>query len=124
MLDVVDAAEEVPGLHDMGDPVAAAAAARRDGEALLLVEPAAGDRLSDNLNPIGVSPVLETGGGVGSPERDALSQSGCRTRRAGTLDRGRMTGVPDGRGHLSSARLRGDLRLPADGVDAGVGRPT
>ncbi len=43
-------------LHDMGDPVAAAAAAAaalREGGAVLLVEPAAGDRLSDNFNPVG-----------------------------------------------------------------------
>lgn len=43
-------------LHDMGDPVRAAAAARsalKPGGALLLVEPAAGDRLSDNINPVG-----------------------------------------------------------------------
>ena len=43
-------------LHDMGDPVGAAAHARRvlkeDGT-LLLVEPAAGDRLEENLNPVG-----------------------------------------------------------------------
>jgi SAM-dependent methyltransferase len=43
-------------LHDMGDPVGAAAHARRslkpDGT-LMLVEPMAADRLEDNLNPIG-----------------------------------------------------------------------
>lgn len=43
-------------LHDMGDPVGAAAHAREvlkpDGT-LMLVEPMAGDSLSDNLNPIG-----------------------------------------------------------------------
>jgi len=43
-------------LHDMGDPVAAAAAALRalapDGT-LMLVEPAAGDRLEENLHPLG-----------------------------------------------------------------------
>src|SRR4029453_17624280 len=43
-------------LHDMGDPVGAAAHVRRslapDGT-LLLVEPAAGDRLEDNLTPVG-----------------------------------------------------------------------
>ena len=42
-------------LHDMGDPVAAAAHAREalaeDGT-LLVVEPQAGDELADNLNPI------------------------------------------------------------------------
>ena len=43
-------------LHDMGDPDAAARAARqalRPAGTLMLVEPAAGDRLEDNLHPIG-----------------------------------------------------------------------
>lgn len=43
-------------LHDMGDPVGAAAhAAKALGEdgALMLVEPMAGDSLKDNLNPVG-----------------------------------------------------------------------
>lgn len=43
-------------LHDMGDPVGAARHVRRalapDGT-LMLVEPMAGDRLCDNLNPVG-----------------------------------------------------------------------
>jgi SAM-dependent methyltransferase len=43
-------------LHDMGDPVGAARRIRQalapDGT-LLLVEPAAGERLEDNLNPVG-----------------------------------------------------------------------
>lgn len=43
-------------LHDMGDPVGAAAHVRstlaEDG-ALMLVEPLAGDRLEDNLHPVG-----------------------------------------------------------------------
>jgi SAM-dependent methyltransferase len=43
-------------LHDMGDPLAAARAARRalapDGT-LMVVEPMAGDRTADNLNPLG-----------------------------------------------------------------------
>ena len=43
-------------LHDMGDPVGAAAHVRqtltRDG-AWMIVEPFAGDRLEDNLNPVG-----------------------------------------------------------------------
>jgi SAM-dependent methyltransferase len=43
-------------LHDMGDPVGAAAHVRQslkpDGT-WMIVEPAAGDRLEDNLNPIG-----------------------------------------------------------------------
>jgi SAM-dependent methyltransferase len=63
----VAAAKEYPGtgydlvtffdcLHDMGDPVGAArhvrASLARDG-AWLLVEPFAGDRLEENLNPVG-----------------------------------------------------------------------
>ena len=41
-------------LHDMGDPLAAlkhAAASLADDGALLLIEPAAGDRVEDNINP-------------------------------------------------------------------------
>ena len=43
-------------LHDMGDPHAAANRAREalaPGGTLMLVEPMAGDRLEDNLNPVG-----------------------------------------------------------------------
>ncbi|HSI40420.1 MAG TPA: class I SAM-dependent methyltransferase [Xanthobacteraceae bacterium] len=43
-------------LHDMGDPVGAAAHARSalaDDGTLMLVEPAAGDSLAENLNPVG-----------------------------------------------------------------------
>jgi SAM-dependent methyltransferase len=43
-------------LHDMGDPVGAArhvrSTLRRDGT-WMIVEPAAGDRVEDNLNPVG-----------------------------------------------------------------------
>ena len=60
-------ADQVPGtgydlvtmfdcLHDMGDPVGAARAVREslaDDGTLLLVEPAAGESLEDNLNPVG-----------------------------------------------------------------------
>ncbi len=45
-------------LHDMGDPVGAARRARevlKPGGVLMLVEPMAGDRLQDNLNPVGRS---------------------------------------------------------------------
>jgi len=43
-------------LHDMGDPVGAAAHVREtlvDGGTWMIVEPFAGDRLEDNLNPVG-----------------------------------------------------------------------
>jgi SAM-dependent methyltransferase len=63
----VAAAKEYPGdgydlvtmfdcLHDMGDPVGAAAHVRRTLTAegtWMIVEPFAGDRLDDNLNPVG-----------------------------------------------------------------------
>ena len=45
-------------LHDMGDPLGAlrhARAALSDDGVLLVVEPAAGDRLEDNLHPLGLS---------------------------------------------------------------------
>jgi SAM-dependent methyltransferase len=90
-------------LHDLGDPLAAAAHMRRslapDGT-LLLVEPAAGERVEDNLNPVGrvfysaslficVPNARSQGGpGLGSqvPEatwREVLTQAGFgRVRRA------------------------------------------
>jgi SAM-dependent methyltransferase len=43
-------------LHDMGDPVGAASHIRetlRGDGTLMLIEPMAGDRLEDNLNPVG-----------------------------------------------------------------------
>ena len=43
-------------LHDMGDPVGAirhAASALTEDGTLLLVEPMAGERVEDNLNPVG-----------------------------------------------------------------------
>jgi SAM-dependent methyltransferase len=43
-------------LHDMGDPVGAAAHARealKPGGTVMIVEPVAGDRVEENLNPVG-----------------------------------------------------------------------
>jgi hypothetical protein len=43
-------------LHDMGDPVGAAAHVRESlapGGTWMIVEPFAGDRVEDNLNPVG-----------------------------------------------------------------------
>ena len=43
-------------LHDMGDPVGAARRVRdslAEGGTVMIVEPAAGDRVEDNLNPVG-----------------------------------------------------------------------
>ena len=90
-------------IHDMGDPVAAAAHARttlaEDGT-LMLVEPAAGDRVEDNLNPVGrlyyagstflctPSALAQSGGhslgAQAGPERlgDVLRQAGFTEWRA------------------------------------------
>jgi 2-polyprenyl-3-methyl-5-hydroxy-6-metoxy-1,4-benzoquinol methylase len=51
-----DLATIFDALHDMGDPVGAAANIRRNLKpegALMVVEPMAGDRLEDNLHPVG-----------------------------------------------------------------------
>ena len=77
-------------LHDMGDPAAAARHIRSqlaDNGTLLLVEPNAGDTLSDNLNPVGrlfyaASTAICTGNGVAQGGTDVLgAQAGeARTR--------------------------------------------
>jgi SAM-dependent methyltransferase len=111
----VTSAKEVPGtgydlvclfdcLHDMGDPVRAARAIRLalapDGT-LLLAEPLPGDRLEDNLNPVGrifyglsrvictpASLAQEVGLGLGAQAREltlggVLREAGfSRVRRA------------------------------------------
>jgi len=92
-------------LHDMGDPVGAARRAREslaDDGTLLLVEPAAGARLEDNLNPVsrlyyGLSTVIctpssraqEVGLGLGAqagPERleEVLHEAGFSHVRVAT----------------------------------------
>ena len=67
-------------LHDLGDPVGAARHARAalggDGSCLL-VEPFAGDRIEDNLNPVGrmyygFSTLVCTPGSLSQPGRAAL----------------------------------------------------
>lgn len=93
-------------LHDMGDPVGAAAYAAQalaDDGALMLVEPIAGDTLTDNLNPVGrlyyaastmictpVSLAQEVGLGLGAQAgqkrlADVLGAAGLpKVRRAAT----------------------------------------
>lgn len=95
----VAAADALPGrdldlvcfldaLHDMGDPVAAArrarAALRPDGTCML-VEPFAGDRLEDNLNPVGrlyygMSTLVCTPGSLSQPGRAALGTQAGEAR--------------------------------------------
>ena len=80
-------------LHDMGDPVGAARHIRRalapDGT-LLLVEPAAGDGLEDNLNPVGrtfygLSTVICTPGSLDQEVGLALGAQAGERRLAAVL---------------------------------------
>lgn len=79
-VDAFDLATMFDCLHDMGDPVAAARAARKslheDGT-FMLVEPMAGDSIEDNLNPIGrvfygASTLICTPGSLAQPGARAL----------------------------------------------------
>jgi 2-polyprenyl-3-methyl-5-hydroxy-6-metoxy-1,4-benzoquinol methylase len=87
-------------LHDMGDPATAAAHIRqalKPGGTWMVVEPAAGDRLEDNLNPVGrlyysastmicvpTSLAQETGAALGA---QAGERRIAETIRAGGFDR-------------------------------------
>jgi SAM-dependent methyltransferase len=74
--------------HDLGDPLAAArhaAAALAPGGTCMLVEPFAGDRLADNLNPIGrlyygFSTLVCTPGSLSQPGRAALGTQAGEAR--------------------------------------------
>jgi SAM-dependent methyltransferase len=93
-------------LHDMGDPVGAAAhsrAALAPGGTVVVVEPAAGDRLEDNLHPVGriyyagstflctpnalSQPGGHSLGAQAGPERlhDVLVQAGFTQRRTAAV---------------------------------------
>jgi SAM-dependent methyltransferase len=88
-------------LHDMGDPVAAASAVRRglrpDG-AFLLVEPAAGDLLADNLHPLGrlfyaASTMICTPSSLAQPGAAALGPQAGPARLTGVLTDAGFTDV-------------------------------
>jgi len=75
-------------LHDLGDPVGAARHARSalagDGSCML-VEPFAGDRIEDNLNPVGrmyygFSTLLCTPGSLSQPGRAGLGTQAGEAR--------------------------------------------
>jgi len=56
-------------LHDMGDPVGAAAhilTTLADDGTFMLVEPFAGDSLEENLHPLGASKAQEVGLAIGA----------------------------------------------------------
>jgi SAM-dependent methyltransferase len=88
-------------LHDMGDPAAAARHARNalagDGAALI-VEPFAGDRVEDNLNPVGrfyygMSTLLCTPGALSQPGGVALGTQAGEARLTEVLHAGGFTRV-------------------------------
>ncbi len=80
-------------LHDMGDPIGAAGAVARSlkgGGSFLLVEPAAGDRLTDNLHPIGrlfyaASTMICTPSSLAQPGRAALGPQAGPARLTAVL---------------------------------------
>jgi SAM-dependent methyltransferase len=81
-------------LHDMGDPVGAlrhARSALRDGGALMVVEPIAGDRVEDNQNPVGAayyafSTFLCTPGSLSQDVGLALGAQAGEARLRGVLE--------------------------------------
>jgi SAM-dependent methyltransferase len=104
---VVASAEEIPGgdydlvaffdsFHDLGDPLAAARSAAAvlapDGRCML-VEPYAGDRVEDNLNPIGrlyygYSTLVCTPGSLSQPGRAGLGTQAGEARLREVLQDG------------------------------------
>jgi len=104
---VVAGAGEIPGsgydlvaffdaFHDLGDPLAAArsaAAVLAPGGRCMLVEPFAGDRVQDNLNPIGrfyygMSTLVCTPGSLSQPGRAGLGTQAGEARLREVLLRG------------------------------------
>jgi SAM-dependent methyltransferase len=103
----VAGADEVPGsgydlvaffdaLHDLGDPVAAARSAASvlapDGRCMI-VEPFAGDRVEENLNPVGrfyygMSTLVCTPGSLSQPGRAALGTQAGEARLREVLQAG------------------------------------
>jgi SAM-dependent methyltransferase len=82
--------------HDLGDPVGAArhaAQALRPDGSCLIVEPYAGDRIEDNLNPLGrvyyaFSTLVCTPGSLSQPGRAGLGTQAGEARLADTLRAG------------------------------------
>jgi SAM-dependent methyltransferase len=82
--------------HDLGDPVAAArraAAALEPGGTCLLVEPYAGDRVEDNLNPVGrlyygFSTLVCTPGSLSQPGAAGLGTQAGEARLREALQAG------------------------------------
>jgi SAM-dependent methyltransferase len=138
----ISAAKEYPGdgydlvtmfdcLHDMGDSVGASAHVLETLEAdgtWMIVEPYAGDRLEDNLNPVGrvfygastrVHPRVTRSGGGARARRPGRRGAAGRGRFRGQRARGGSTGQSglwqetSGQGAESRVRARPSRRRPA-----------
>ena len=102
-------------LHDMGDPVGAAAhvrsSLRKDG-AWMIVEPFANDELKDNLNPVGrvyysFSTVLCTPCSRSQEVGLCLGAQSRRSPHQGSGNLGRFQPLPEGHRNAFQHRLRG-----------------
>lgn len=86
-------------LHDLGDPVGALATAKQhlaEGGTILLVEPAAGDTVEDNLNPVGAayygfSTLLCTPNSLAQETKTALGAQAGEARIREVTDRAGLT---------------------------------
>ena len=101
--------------HDLGDPLAAARSAASvlapDGRCML-VEPYAGDRVQDNLHPVGrfyyaMSTLVCTPGSLSQPGRAALGTQAGEARLAEVLQRGRLRRGPARGGDAAEPRAGG-----------------
>jgi SAM-dependent methyltransferase len=126
---VVGGAGEIPGsgydlvaffdaFHDLGDPLAAARSAASvlapEGRCML-VEPFAGDRVEDNLHPIGrfyyaMSTLVCTPGSLSQPGRAALGTQAGEARLREVLQEGGFGAVR--RAHETPLNLVLEARLP------------
>ena len=105
-------------LHDMGDPVGAARHVREslaaDGT-WMIVEPMAGDRVEDNLNPVGrayygFSTLLCTPASLSQEVGLALGAQAGEARIRDVVRRGRLHALPPRRRDAVQPRLRGPAR--------------
>ena len=88
-------------MHDLGDPLAAARHARKalaDDGTCFLIEPLAGDRIEDNLNPVGriyygFSTLLCTPGSLSQPGAAGLGTQAGEAALRGVLEAGGLGAV-------------------------------
>ena len=105
--------------HDLGDPLGAArraAAALAPGGTCMLVEPYAGDRVEDNLNPIGrlyygYSTLVCTPGSLSQPGARRARHPGRRGAAGEVLARRRLRPRPPGGRDAAQPRPRGAAGL-------------